>query len=286
VISNGSKQINSNFVNVWVTEAVQAISISKQPQSQAIPQGNSVSFNVSANGGGYIGYQWRKNGININNAYSNSFAIASVSQLDSGNYDVIISNSQGSVTSTTASLSVISNSVPVMITHQPLAQTIITGSPFTLNVSASGDSPISYQWFLDGNAIAAANSAQYKISSASIKDQGQYTALVSNPNSSELSNVAQITINQPPLSSIELSWDTPKQREDGSPLAFSEIQSYIIEYGNNSTNLQNRVEIDNILPNMFILDELSPGTLFLRIATVDSDSRQGAFSQTISITIQ
>lgn len=285
VISNDSKQINSNFVNVWVTETIQAISINQQPQSQVIPEGNNAKFTVLANGGGFIRYQWRKNGIAIPNAFDASLSITAVKQTDNGIYDVVVSNSQGSLVSSPASLSVIDNRIPVMITHQTQSQTVVSGMPFALSVSASGDAPLNYQWFIDGNAIVAANSAQYLVPSASVSDQGIYTVLVSNPSSSELSEPAFITVNQPQLASIELTWDTPTQREDGSPLSFSEIQSYVIEYGTSLTKLQNRLYIVNQLPNSTVINELLPGTLFLRIATIDSDGVQGTFSDTISITI-
>ncbi|MFT6031091.1 MAG: hypothetical protein ACI8O8_002840, partial [Oleiphilaceae bacterium] len=52
-----------------------------------------------------------------------------------------------------------------------------------------------------------------------------------------------------------------------------------------STSLQNRVNVDNLLPNSLMISDLMPGNLYLRIATVDSDGRQGEFSQTISIAI-
>lgn len=285
IVSNDFKQINSNFINVWVSESVQAISISKQPESLTVPQGNAATFSVSANGGGFISYLWRKNGIAIDNAFSPTLSIPSVSQSNAGNYDVVISNSQGSVVSISANLAVLANVIPVMITNQPQSQTVISGTPFTLSVSASGEAPLIYQWFLDGNAIDAANYAQYQILSARPEDQGSYTVLINNSDSSEISDAAQITINQPQLASIELTWDTPTEREDGSALSFNEIQGYVIEFGTNSTSLQNRINVENLLPNSLTISDLSTGLLYLRIATIDTDNRQGTFSSIINISI-
>lgn len=285
VVSNDSKQINSNFINVWVTEVVQAISISQQPQSQVIPEGNDAKFTVSANGGGFIRYQWRKNGIDIPNAFSNSLNMSSVNLADNGTYDVVISNSQGSLISASANLEVLESNIPLMITHQPQSQSVLSGTPFTLSVSAEGDGPLSYQWLLNGNVIEAANSAQYQVLSASSTDQGNYSVVVKNTNSTEFSDSAFVTITQAPLGSIELTWDTPTEREDGSALSFNEIQGYVIEYGTNAYELQNSLFVSNELPNSSIISDLLPGTLLLRIATVDSDDVQGAFSETISITI-
>ena len=285
VVSNDSKQINSNFVNVWVTEVVQEISISQQPQPQVIPEGNDAKFTVSANGGGFIRYQWRKNGVDIPNAFSTSLNISSVNQTDNGIYDVVISNSQGSLISASASLEVLESSIPLMITHQPQTQSVLSGTPFTLSVSAAGDGPLSYQWLLNGNIIDSANSAQYQVLSASSADQGNYSVVIKNANSTEFSDSAFVTITQAQLGSIELTWDTPTEREDGSALSFNEIQGYVIEYGTNAYELQNSLYVNNELPNSSIISGLLPGTLLLRIATVDSDDVQGSFSETISITI-
>lgn len=285
LISNNSKQINSNFVNVWVTEVIQAISISQQPQSQVIPEGNDAKFTVSANGGGFTRYQWRKNGVDIPNAFSTSLNITSVNRADNGTYDVVISNSQGSLISASASLEVLDNNIPLMITHQPQTQSVLSGTPFTLSVGAAGDGPLSYQWLLNGNVIDSVNSAQYQVLSASSANQGNYSVVVKDANSAEFSDSAYITITQTQLGSIELTWDTPTEREDGSALNFNEVQGYVIEYGTNAYELQNSLYVHNEIPNSSIISDLLPGTLLLRIATVDSDDVQGAFSETISITI-
>tara|TARA_R110001592_G_scaffold81050_1_gene240806 strand:- start:8713 stop:10887 length:2175 start_codon:yes stop_codon:yes gene_type:complete len=285
VISNNSSQINSNFAKVWISPAVQAVSISQQPQSLIVTEGNKAVFKVSASGGGFIRYQWRKNGVAIENAFSPSLSISSVSQSNNGTYDVIISNSQGSLRSKPVSLSVLDKFMPVMITDQPQSQTIISGSPFTLSVSSTNKSDLRYQWFLEGNAIDAANSAQYQVLSASYEDQGQYTVLVSTINSTELSEAAGIIVNQAPLSTIELTWDTPRAREDGSTLHFDEIQGYLIEYGNKPFVFNNNIYVDKLLPNSLRINDLTSGLIFFRIATIDSDNRQGAFSEVISVTI-
>ena len=160
-----------------------------------------------------------------------------------------------------------------------------SGIPKYKQIVTSVEEAISYQWFLNGNPIDSANSAHYQIQSADIEDQGKYTALVSNASSSELSEAAQITREQARSSARELTWDAPTEREDGSPLSFNEVQGYVIEYGNSSIDLQHSVKVDSLLPNTYIINDLPLGTLFLRIATIDSDNKQGAFSQVINITL-
>lgn len=284
-VSNETKQLASNFVNVWVTQPVTPVSILSQPQDQTVTQGNTISLSVSANGGGFISYQWRKNGIPINNAFLPNFSIENADTLDEGSYDVIVSNSQGSIVSNSASIRVLSATVPIMILTQPQSQTIESGNIASFHVSATGGSPLIYQWFYNGNAINGAQASRYDIPSVDFGNQGIYSVLISNGNSSEQSDSAYLTVSTPQITSIELSWDTPTHREDGSELLFNEISGYVIEYGYGVASLNNRIQVDNQLPHSAILEELESGTIYLRIATIDSDNIQGAFSNIISINI-
>ena len=288
-ISNNEKQISSNFVNVWVSESIEAVSITSHPQSKTIPEGASATFNVQATGDGFLRYQWRKNGLPITNQYSTSLAISSTTELDEGSYDVIVTNSQGSVISNAANLTVLSNEPPVVISRQPQSQSVMLEHSLTLNVSASGGESLNYQWFFNGDAIENAASPSLFIASASLDNQGSYSVLVNNEGSSQQSEVAFVTVNLPEsaslpaLRSLVLSWDTPTEREDGSSLSYDEIMAYVIEYGYNKNALENRTTVEKQLPNSLVLNELSAGELFLRIATIDSDKHQGEFSDTISV---
>ena len=80
--------------------------ITAQPQSVTVLVGSSASFSVTATGDGPLSYQWRKNGVAIGGATASSYAIASAQTGDAGNYDVVVSNAGGSVTSAAAALTV------------------------------------------------------------------------------------------------------------------------------------------------------------------------------------
>jgi fibronectin type 3 domain-containing protein len=83
-----------------------APSITTQPASQTVNAGQSVTFSVVATGTAPLSYQWQKNGSNISGATSSSFTISPAQTSDAGNYTVVVSNSAGSVTSNTATLTV------------------------------------------------------------------------------------------------------------------------------------------------------------------------------------
>src|SRR3954471_11297470 len=69
------------------------------------------------------------------------------------------------------------------------------GQSVTLNVTADGTAPLSYQWRKNGVDIAGANSASLAIPSAAASDAGVYSVAVSNQAGSTLSDNATIKVN-------------------------------------------------------------------------------------------
>lgn len=80
--------------------------ITGHPASASRCVGGSVTFSVTASGTAPLGYQWRRNGVNIAGATGSSYTIASVTTGDAGSYDCVVSNACGSQTSNAANLTV------------------------------------------------------------------------------------------------------------------------------------------------------------------------------------
>jgi len=87
-------------------------SITSQPQDSSVCVGASASFTVAATGTPTLVYQWRKDtvdlsdGGNISGANTPTLTIDPTTAGDSGNYDVVVSNGCGSVTSASRTLAV------------------------------------------------------------------------------------------------------------------------------------------------------------------------------------
>lgn len=107
--TNGSSFTMDNFV-VTHTAAPAAVAptILAQPQSASVNPGESVTFSVDATGTPVPSFQWRKGGVAIDGATGASYTIASAAAGDAGDYDVVVSNAAGSVTSNVAVLTVAS----------------------------------------------------------------------------------------------------------------------------------------------------------------------------------
>ena len=93
-------------------------SIALQPSNQNPLLGGRVTFTVSVTGRAPFRYQWLFNDAAIPGATNSTFTIPAVAQSDAGNYSVVVSNSSGSVTSGSATLTVI---VPPSLGLQLLA---------------------------------------------------------------------------------------------------------------------------------------------------------------------
>jgi len=81
--------------------------ITKQPLSQSVQVGSIVEFFVTHSGEGAFNYQWRKNGNPIEGETSATLMIENVQNSDTGDYDVVVSNSVSNVTSELATLTVV-----------------------------------------------------------------------------------------------------------------------------------------------------------------------------------
>ena len=106
------------WLNGWVPQL--APNILTNPANQYVATGGTATLGVTATGIPEPAYQWLKNGTNVPGATSATLSIPGAVVADSGTYSVIVSNSAGSVTSSTATLTVntapVANNVPASTT--------------------------------------------------------------------------------------------------------------------------------------------------------------------------
>lgn len=82
------------------------------------------------------------------------------------------------------------------INTQPANQTVTAGQTATFNVTASGTSPLSYQWQKNGADITGATSASYTTPATTTADSGeQFRVVISNSAGNATSNTATLTVN-------------------------------------------------------------------------------------------
>ncbi|MGB2779076.1 MAG: choice-of-anchor D domain-containing protein, partial [Candidatus Acidiferrum sp.] len=177
--------------------AAVAPTITTQPVNETVTAGQTATFTVVAAGTAPLTYQWQKNGANIAGATASSYTTPATATTDSGStFDVVVTNTAGTITSTAATLTVNAAAVVPTITTQPVNETVTAGQTATFTVVAAGTAPLSYQWQKNGASIAGATGTSYTTPATATTDSGStFRVVVTNTAGSVTSNAATLTVN-------------------------------------------------------------------------------------------
>jgi len=196
--------------------------IASQPVSSTNVVNTTAQFSVVASGNTPFTYQWQEglvgsggpytnlsNGGGISGSTSNVLTLASLTPSESLDYVVIVTNSFGSITSSPATLTVLT--IPD-ITNNPVSQTVLAGSAVTYTVGASGVGTLTYQWQATNSAlggftnIVGATTNILTLSSVSSNSATFYQVVVGNLNGSVTSVPAGLTV-LPSTTLVDVQFD-------------------------------------------------------------------------------
>jgi hypothetical protein len=157
VVSNSLGSTTSSAARLTVTSLVVAPAIITQPADQTVTAPATATFNVTVTGT-TPSYQWQLSidgGVSFNPVVGGpdapSLAITNTVVAQSGQrYRVTVSNSAGSVTSSSALLTVLAAPIAPAFTTQPLSQTILAGAAVSFTVVATGAPAPTIQWRING----------------------------------------------------------------------------------------------------------------------------------------
>ncbi|MFA5343011.1 MAG: hypothetical protein WC381_03500, partial [Kiritimatiellia bacterium] len=189
---------SATSANAILTVNSTAPAITVQPVNKTVTAGQAAAFSVTATGLAPLKYQWRRNGANIAAATNSSYTTpATVSGDNGAAFSVVVLNSFGSVVSANAILTV--NSVPPAITAQPTNLTVTGGETAVFKVTASGMTPLAYQWRRNGVSIPGATAAAYTTPATVAGDNGAwFGVVVTNAAGIVVSANAMLTVNSVP----------------------------------------------------------------------------------------
>ena len=207
LVKNSLGSATSVAVSLTITGLPPAIVTS--PSARTVTAGSSATFAVVASGSPVLTYQWRKAGVALignTTATTAALTLTNAQAADAANYDVVITNSVGSVTSALAALTV-SPAAP-SVTSAPTTQISAPGATATLSVVASGTAPLTYQWRKAGAPLTgntSATTATLSIPGATAADSGSYEVIITNALGSITS--AAIALNITVIPPEPVLWD-------------------------------------------------------------------------------
>ncbi|MDY0004565.1 MAG: hypothetical protein RBU30_24930, partial [Polyangia bacterium] len=177
-------------------------SITTQPQSQSVEEGQAATFSVEAEGAEPLAYQWqsRQGGdwLDVEGATAPSYETPPATLASHGRqHRCVVTNPKGSATSDAATLTVVR--LPPVITIQPEDQTVVQGAVASFSAEASGAGEVTLQWqLLEGTIwtdIAGATQGTYQTPPAALTDHGkQFRVVAINEGGSTSSDAATLTV--------------------------------------------------------------------------------------------
>jgi formylglycine-generating enzyme required for sulfatase activity len=167
--------------------------ITAQPASQTIVSGSTAILTVTASGSSPVTYQWYQGAVGTTTTPvgTNSASFTTPALSATTTYWLRVSNSAGIVNSTLATIS-----CSPTITSQPASQIIASGSTATLTVTASGSSPLTYQWYQGavGTTTTPVGTNSASFTTPALSATTTYWVRVSNSLGSVNSTLATVTV--------------------------------------------------------------------------------------------
>lgn len=197
VVSNG----NCEATSATTTLVVQATPDATLNTTGALDicDGEAITLSVPA---GAQNYNWSFNG---NQNISN---LNTINAIQSGDYQVIVSNGDCEATSEIVTVNV--NQFPSAELNVPLQNELCDGENLDINVPSGASN---YQWFFNGNLLANTTNALTATAA------GNYQVIATNGNCETMSEMVNLTLNATP--SVELNVPTANQICEGDEVTIS-----------------------------------------------------------------
>ena len=195
--ANGTSDQHRASYTVTVTGSTNAApTITTQPTSRTVAAGSPASFTTVVTGSPTPTLQWFKNSVAVPGATSELLTFASATLADAGSYTLVATNSQGSVTSNAATLTVTGGAIsPPSLSAQPANIAQVVGTAASLSVVASG-SP-TFQWRKNGTNIPGATGATLAFAALTAADTASYDVVLTNATGTVTSSAATVVVATP-----------------------------------------------------------------------------------------
>ena len=197
-VANANGSVYSSIVKLTVS---QKPVITAQPAAVSVVEGKTATFKVTATGA--TSYQWYYRTSETaawtkvaNNGTSATYSLTTKARHNGYEYRVKVTNSAGSVYSSTVKLTV---KLKPQITEQPTDVTVTAGKTATFRVTATGATK--YQWYYRTSSTASwtavannGTSATYNLTTKARHNGYEYRCKVTNANGSVYTKIVKLTV--------------------------------------------------------------------------------------------
>jgi Concanavalin A-like lectin/glucanases superfamily/Pro-kumamolisin, activation domain/Reelin subrepeat B/Immunoglobulin domain/HYR domain/Viral BACON domain len=170
--------------------------IAVPPAGLTLAASSNATFSVLACGAAPLSYQWQHSSTNLPSATNVVLTLSNITTNHAGDYRVVLTNPDGSITSAVATLTVLQ---PPVITRQPRNAVAAPGATASFSVAAKGLAPMSYQWQQNGAPLAGQTKASLTVSNVQPADFTGYVVGITNADGGVLSAVAMLTLAASPV---------------------------------------------------------------------------------------
>ncbi len=166
--------------------------ITNDPSSLIVLAGSDAVFEVGVHESSVpLSYTWRFFGVNIRGGTNAALKLFNTQSHQVGIYSVVVANMSGRVTSSNASLTVVTGPFPPDLVVRP-------GEDATFSIQVDGVGPADYQWQFNGQDLAGETRPILNLLNVQSSQAGQYSVTVSNPAGSVTSPEALLTVEAAP----------------------------------------------------------------------------------------
>lgn len=143
-----------------------------------------------------LAYQWLHNGVPLPNATNVTVVLTNLGSGHAGFYSLVASNAFGVATSSPALLLVEppGGAVAPSITMQPTNQAVLAGETAAFAVTATGTTPLAYQWYFNATNPVGGNVNPLVLTNVQPGQAGDYRVVVANIAGSVTSAVATLSV--------------------------------------------------------------------------------------------
>jgi parallel beta-helix repeat protein len=209
--------------------------IVRQPVGGTPQTGQTFIMEPLVTGAFPLGFQWYYNGAPLAGQTNDLLALVAINTNQAGNYQVLVTNNFGAVTSQVAVIS----ETPGIIA-QPVSQLAFISNSVAFAAAVTGIGPIGYQWYFNGapladsTRISGSASSSLTLSNLQMSDAGSYVLIVTNTAGSTTTAAVLLTVASQPANQTVLQGSNvsiPVTTNSPVPLAFQWLEN-----GNMLTN--------------------------------------------------